>query len=257
MTANPERIARAERLRPFFELQLRLARRMAGLSGAPLSEMAVRHTNFHRRFGLGRLAGDPAPAWLPYAAALDRISDLQAQVALTHDVFLRAPDEVLPVPGRKGFGCFACDEAVAADGSVQIHFRNADTDAEGGPLAAAKLPRRRAEMAALVAHIRTTQPGASHIRGRSWLYNLAAYRRVFPPDYGASAESIGPEPVNLHGNSLWGQAIDSEERVRSDIRDAILAALPAMDATRPWAVFPLPVLATRAPLESFARFYGT
>jgi hypothetical protein len=29
-----------------------------------------------------------------------------------------------------------------------------------------------------------------------------------------------------------------------------------MDATRPWAVFPLPVLAARAPLESFERLYG-
>lgn len=228
---------------------------MAELTGAPLGEAALRHTNLHRRFGLGRISAGVSPAWARFAEALERTADLSEQVALTQATFAAAAPEALPGPGRTGFGCFACDDAASEDGAVHIHFRNADTCEAGGPLSAAKLDRRRAEMAALVAHVRATLPHASHIRGRSWLYNLEAYRRVFPPDYGASRRSIGDEPVRLDGNSLWGQLIGSDEGVRPDARDAILAALPDLDPSAPWKVFPLSVLATRAPLESFEAFY--
>lgn len=251
-----DRAARAQRLGPVFEVQLRLARRMAELTGAPLGEMALRHTNLHRRFGLGRISAGVSPAWTPFAQALERLTAVGDQVALTQATFRDAPPETYPGPGRTAFGCFACDDATAADGSVQIHFRNADTDGQGGPLALAKLARRQAEMAALVAHLRATRPEATHIRGRSWLYNLDAYRRVFPPDYGAACRSIGDERVGLDGNSLWGQVIARDEGIRAEARDALLAALPGLNPAAPWKAFPRPVLATRAPLTSFEAFYA-
>jgi hypothetical protein len=251
---TPQRQARAERIRPYFALQLALARRMAELEGAPLSAAALRYTNLHRRFGLGRCKGAPAEAWRPYAAALDACPEPEDQVQATYEAFLAMPEEGGHEPGRLAFGCFACDPP-AADGSTQIHFLNLDTDAEGGPLSTVKLNRRRAEMAAMVRMLRAEHPTATHIRGRSWLYNLAAYRRVFPDDYGASATPAAG-PIHLHGNSLWGQAIDSWERVKPQARDAILAALPAIDPAAPWGVFPLKVLSTIAPIESFEAFYG-
>lgn len=251
----PDRATRAARLGGVFEVQLRLARRMAELTGAPLGEMVLRHTNLHRRFGLGRISAGVAPAWAPFAEALERAADLSEQVAIVQATFVAAQPETYPGPGRTGFGCFACDDAASADGAVHIHFRNADTCEAGGPLSAAKLARRKAEMAALVAHVRVRLPQASHIRGRSWLYNLEAYRRVFPPDYGASRRSVGDEPVRLDGNSLWGQLIGSDEGVRPGVRDAVVSALPGLDPSAPWKVFPLSVLATRAPLESFEAFY--
>ncbi|MEW5685404.1 MAG: hypothetical protein AB1942_10830 [Pseudomonadota bacterium] len=250
-----DRAVRAARLAGVFELQLRFAARMGELMGAPLGEMVLRHTNLHRRFGLGRISRGVSPAWASYAQDLERLSDLGERVALTQRTFVDATPEVVPGPGRTAFGCFACDDAAADDGSVQIHFRNADTDAAGGPLSPGKLARRRGEMAAVVAHIRATRPEATHIRGRSWLYNLAAYRRVFPADYADACRPIAPEPVTLDGNSLWGQAITAAEQVRPDIRDAILAALPGLDAAAPWTAFPFQVLSTRAPLESFEALY--
>lgn len=252
---NPDHAARADRLGPYFELQLAFARRMAELTGAPLSAAVLTCTNLHRRFGLGRLKDAPAAEWRPYAEALDAARDPQAQAELTRAMFLRSPSgPARHDPGRIAFGCFSCDPP-AADGVTPIHFLNLDTDEAGGPLSGAKLARRRDEIAAMVGRLRAEHPQARHIRGRSWLYNLDAYRRIFPPDYGASARPY-EAPVHLHGNSLWGQALDSWERVKPDIRDAVLAALPHMDAERPWRVFPLQVLETRAPIESFERFYG-
>lgn len=249
------RAARAERIGPYFALQLAVARRMAEVAGIGLGEAALTCTNLHRRFGLGHDTTDPPPAWGAFAERLEGLDDPAAQLALVQETFLAAPDEDLPGPGRTAFGCFACDDEVRSDGLVQIHFYNLDTDGDGGPLSAAKLDRRRAEMAALIGHVTATRPQATGIRGRSWLYNLAAYRRVFPPDYGAAARAIGDEPVHLQGNSLWGQAIDSWERVKPDVRDAILDTLPGLDPERPWRIFPMGVMSTSAPMESFRAFY--
>lgn len=252
---SPERIARADRLTPYFEAQLRLAGRMAELTGAPLGEMTLSHTNLHRRLGLGVWrSGPPAEGWRPYAQALEAAPDLAAQVALTCGAFVDAPDEVLPHPGQTGFGCFA-HEPAGDDGVVRIHFYNRDTDDDGGPLASAKIARRRAELRALVASVRTQHPNARVIRGGSWLYNLEAYRRLFPPDYAAS-RAPHPPPIGLRGTATWGQVIDSREAIRPAIRDAVVANLPTLDPEAPWLAFPYRMLAVEAPIESFARCYG-
>jgi hypothetical protein len=249
-----DRDARAERLGPYFEIQLRLAGRMAELTGMGLGAAAFHYTNLHRRFGLG-FSGitEPARPWLDYAARLDAARDLAQQVAVSQAMFRSSADEVWPRPDQEGFGCFALD-AHGEDGVVHIHFYNKDTDDAGGPLAAAKVERRRAELAAMVRRIREVRPDATHIRGKSWLYNLEAYRRLFPPDYAAS-RTIAPGPLHLTGNSTWGQFIDSRETIRTGIRDALVANLADLDPHAPWTVFPFRVLAVRAPIESFVAFY--
>lgn len=251
---TPDRAERAERLGPYFEVQLQLARRMADLRRQPLGQAALRYTNFHRRFGLRTPPETPTEPWVGYAEGLDRLGDLQDQVALTQATFLIMPEEILPPPPKLAYGCFAHDPP-DANGEVQIHFNNADTDSLGGPLAAAKQPRRHADLRAMVEVIRTQHPDARTIRGRSWLYNLEAYRRLFPMDYSASAQ---PETgvVNLHGNSSWGQMIDSQEAVRPAFRDRLLGNLPSIDPDAPWRAFPLQVLRVTAPVESFYRHYG-
>lgn len=244
---------RAVTLAPYFEIQLRLAARMAELTQVPLGEAVWRYTNFHRRLGFGLPGDAPGPAWIAFAPWLDAAADLDEQVRIVQDAFRATADEQIPLPGQAGFGCFACDPP-NDEGVVRIHFFNADTDAAGGPLAAAKADRRRSELAAMIRHIRRTFPTARSIRGKSWLYNLDAYRRLFPPDY-VAAPVVAPGPIHLQGTSSWGQLIDSRERVRPEVRDALIANLPNLDPAAPWQVFPLRVLTVEAPLESFEAFY--
>jgi hypothetical protein len=251
-----ERAERALRLADYFEVQLRLARRMAELTGAPLGEMALRNTNFHRWLGLGvwRDADGPADGWAPYAARLEALGDLGAQVAWTVEAYRWAPDEIVPHPGQVGFGCFAY-EPRNADGVVRFHFFNRDTDAEGGPLASAKVDRRRDELARLFAHVGKTAPPDTTIRGGSWLYHLEAYRRLFPPAY---ADSRGPytRPIHLRGTATWGQVIDAHQRVRPAVRDLVVANLAQLDPEAPYRIFPFQMLAVEAPLSAFLAFYG-
>lgn len=247
---------RAERLGPYFEIQLRLAQRMTELTGGSLGEMTLRHTNLHRRLGFGvNPPGEGGtPGWQAYARALDAAPGLAAQVALSRATCAANPPETPPLEGQTLFGCFAHDPP-RGDGVVRLHFFNLDTDAVGGPLAPAKIVRRRAELAALTRHIREAHPGATAIAGRSWLYNLEAYRRLFPADYAAS-RTPAPPPLHLTGTSSWGQLIDAHERVRPQARDALLANLATLDPEAPWLAFPLRVLATQAPIGSFAAAYG-
>ena len=251
---TPDRVALADRFAPYFEIQLLLARRMAELTGDPVGQMARTYTNLSHRLGQGApLAGSPTAVWLAYEQALDAVPDLEDQVALTRQTFIEQPEETIPAPGQTLFGCFA-HEAPDSEGRVKMHFHNLDTDDAGGPLAAGKAGRRRADLAAMVANIRQVHPHATAIQGGSWLYNLEAYRRLFPADYIASR--FAPDTVRLTGTSTWGQLLDSRSEIRPDVRDALMANLNRLDPRAPWRAFPLRALRTSAPLTSFEVFYG-
>lgn len=137
---------------------------------------------------------------------------------------------------------------------MRIHFYNRDTNGAGGPLAASKAGQRQDELAAMVRHIRQIHPEATDVCGSSWLYNLKAYRRLFPPDFAASRTL--PDTVRPTGTSTWGQLIDSRNDIRPEIRDTMVANLNRLDPSAPWLAFPFRVLTASSPLESFEAFYG-
>ena len=248
-----ERAARAERLRPYFGLQLRLAERIAALRPMPLSEAVLEFTNLHRRFGLGRLDGrGPAPAWADFSGRLDRLATAEARLDWTMAFFEASPEEEALGPGQVSFGCFALDPPDTT-GAARIHFYNNDSTDGVGPLAAAKAPARRAELRAMFAYLRAAYPAARTLRGGSWLYNLEAYRRLFPPAYVASRAPMAAP--RLAGASTWGQLLRHDESVNAAVRDTLLANLDALDPTEPWAVFPYRAQVTSAPVEAFYGFY--
>jgi hypothetical protein len=242
----------AERLAPYFAVQLDFARRMAAGRGIALGEAASGYTNLRRRFGLPE--EDPASAapWAAYLARLD-VADPAAQAAWTREVFLRSPEERLP-PGQTGFGCFSC-EPPDAQGGVRLHFTNRELDGDVGPLDRRRMPARDDELAAMFAFVRRSYPRATRVLGGSWLYNLEAYRRLFPPAYGASRR-LRPAPVNLTGTSSWGQLLDRRGGLKRDRALRFADNLRRLDVEAPWRVFPLPCLVAEAPVGLFYEHYG-
>lgn len=246
-----ERREEAERLRPFFEVQLRFAEAMADRTGRPLPSACLDYTNLHRRFGLGRIeAGVPSPAWAGYAEGLEQRGSLAERLDWTLETFLAAAPEA---GDRRRFGCFSF-ELMAGGEIVRIHFSNRDSDDGVGPLARAKADRRRSELRDMFASVRADHPGARTVKGGSWLYNLDAYRRLFPADYAGSA--FAPDRVRLDGTSSWGQLLDFRGEVKPAVREALLGNLKSLDTAAPWTAFPLRALATQAPVGSFYRFFG-
>lgn len=250
----PSRAERAERLAGYFDLQLTFAAWMAERAALPLAEAASRFTNLHRRFGLGDIdIVPPAPEWAAYLDRLVRLEGADERLAWTKAVYIRSPEDPPPA-GRTTFGCFACDPP-NADGVVRIHFTNRDADDGIGPLDRRKVTARTAELTEMFDFVRRTHPDAKSVLGGSWLYNLEAYRRLFPPEYGASRRP--PEtPPRLSGASSWGQFLDHRDAFKPELGRRFLEAMDDLDPAAPWRSFPLPALRASAPVALFYAFYG-
>jgi hypothetical protein len=236
--------------RPFadyFDLQLRLASVMSERTDIPFREAMGLYTNLARRLGIFDLGGSE---WSAYLDGLEAAGD---RLGLTLEAFDRA-DPTLVSPGQTVFGCFACDPP-DEDGRLQIHFQNREFGREPGPLSSARIDARMAELRAMFGFIQRDYPAARQVKGGSWLYNLEAYRRLFPPEYGASRQSR-PEPVRLGGTSTWGQMVDYRGLVRPEAKARFLAELERLDVSRPWSIFPLRAQVTLAPIQAFFAFYG-
>jgi len=239
----------AERFADYFDLQLRLATAMAERREIPLRQTLDLYTNLRRRFGLFE---PDDPSWLAFQDEIEAAPDETERLALTLARHRQAPAISRPAY-QVPFGCFAC-EPPNEDGAARIHFMNADVGAEPGPLSVARRGERLAELAEMFGFIRREYPAAGQVIGGSWLYNLEAYRRLFPAEYGDSRR-VPDGPVRLAGTSTWGQMVDHRGLVKPDARASFLASLETLDAERPWLAFPLRAMATSAPVEAFFDFY--
>jgi len=241
----------AERQRGYFAVQLQFAEIYAERTACRLADACLEVTNLHRRFGLGRAVdGAPAAGWSRYAEGLERRASGPERLDWTLAFFAEAE----PAPsGAPRFGCFSY-EMLEEGCVVKIHFNNRDSDDDRSPLDRAKADRRRAELGEMIASAGERHPQARLVRGASWLYNLEAYRRLFPPAYVASIYAL--DRVRLDGTSSWGQVLDFRGAVKPQVAQAVLAGAAAVDVAAPWTAFPLRPLGAEAPIEAFQAFYG-
>ena len=251
----------------FFDLQVDFARTVAALSGLSLARSLFAYTNLFVRFGLGRRPDETAAGWQEYVAGIDHASydhgrdhvgdehagdDHSGDVSeWTYRFYLRrahldtSPELVASV------GCFGY---ARLDGDrVRLHFRDAETDGHA-PLGIARRDRRIAELRALFAHAKRTEHQSVHVIGASWLYNLEAYRRLFPPSYLATAQVLRDRFQRM---PLWGQFLDRH----GDVNERMV--LPFRERLRQQTsmagleqCFPFQVIGVEAPLRDFCDFYG-
>jgi hypothetical protein len=240
----------AERLRDYFKVQLLFAETLAARTSCTLSDTCLKFTNLHRRLGLGRTNGEaPSAEWTRYATGLERCASLPSRVKWTVAFFVDAQPEEST---KHRFGCFSY-ELQDPDHVVRIHFSNRDSADGSGPLGRAKAERRISELREMFGFVRAHHSSARTVRGSSWLYNLEAYRRLFPPEYAAS--TFEPERVPLDGMSSWGQVLDFRGLVKPAIRQSLLENIEKVDIAAPWKAFPLRALEAQSAIEHFYQFY--
>lgn len=232
----------------FFDLQLRFADTVVALSGLPLARVLLEYTNLYIRFGLGR-AFDPAhPGWQAYLAGLRDARDAREW---TYTFYRARPDAMAAPAVVATFGCFA----YARPGGewIRLHFENAETDGSS-PLALDRAGERRAELAALFEHVKRTERPPLQVRGVSWLYNLDAYRRLFPTSYVATAHPATPRFQHM---PLWGQFVDRHGAIKEDRARQFLGRVERQASLDGLArCFPLQALVAEAPAQDFYAFYG-
>lgn len=227
----------------FFDLNLRFARKVAEVSGIPLEGALLGYTHCYVRFTNLRDFAMDNPVWQAYLAGLrDAADPLEWTYAFYLEQDARAPSRLR----GPQFGCFSYSRL--PDGQVRLHFHNAEPGDEH-PLGDSRLAQRREELAALVAHVREHAPDATRVAGGSWLYNLEAYRRLFPPAFLASAR---PGEGDFQFMTLWGQFLDRRGGVRPGPAAQFLERLEqAKTLAEARASSPLRVLYLEAGLEVF------
>lgn len=234
--------------KPFFDLQLRFAHHVAGLSGLPVARALLEYTNLYIRFGLGRHFDAAHPTWRDYVAGLQTTSD---PGEWTYRFYSRREDAMAAPSVVATFGCFSY--ARLKGDRIRLHFQNAEPDGHS-PLGLERVDRRLAELTALFEHVTHTLGRRLQVVGASWLYNLDAYRRLFPDSYLATAHSIDRRFQHM---PLWGQFLDRCGRIKQDMTCRFLERLeaqPTLDGLE--QCFPFRVLSVEAPVREFLDFYG-
>lgn len=244
--------------REFFDLQLEFAEKASALSGLPFPRAVLDYTNLYIRFGCGRDFDPTHPTWQEYAAGLSERQhgvDLPADVARrrewTYRFYTTRSPAVAPPGLVATFGCFSY--ARLGTDQIRLHFHDGDRDGRS-PLGAERRVERLAELAALFAHVKRTTRHPVRVVGASWLYNVDAYRRLFPESYLGTARAIRGRFRHM---PLWGQFVNRHGAVKEDIarrfrgRLARQSSLEGLDQC-----FPFQVLALESPVCDFYRFHG-
>jgi hypothetical protein len=231
----------------FTALFMRFARIVSDVGGIDSEDVLRTWTPLYLNLdGLDRSFDPVAPVWQEFLSGLRASQD---PVAWTHSFYLEHSYDY-PTPAA---GCFSWSYEESTR-TVRFHFYgNGDTSGDS-PIAAARQTARMEELRSLFRKVQGAARDAQAVRGRSWLYNVPAYCRLFPPEYIRSAVQVEPE---LQFMSLWGQFLDRTWNVRPRAAEEFLrnlAVAETFDAVR--GSFPLPVRAPRCEIEHFYRYYG-
>jgi hypothetical protein len=227
--------------RGFFEVQVQFARQVAALTGRALAETLLTHTNLSVRFGLGRNFDPAHPLWQRYLVGLEGQPD---PTDWTHQ-FHSSHALPVEVPGFQAqFGCFSY--GLLGVQRARLHFHPSSL---GSSLGSAHILERKLELRRLIEHVRHYVGMDASIVGASWLYNLPAYRRLFPPAYLETARvRIG----GFQSMSLWGQFVHRDSVLIAGVQRDFLARLEQCANLNDLdSVFAFPALELEAGLEAF------
>ena len=231
----------------FFDLQLEFAERVSSFSGLSFARSVLDYTNLYIRFGCGREFDPTHPRWQEYVAGLSNTDDRDDW---TYRFYVTRSEAVVPPGLVATFGCFSY--ARLQGDRIRLHFHDGDRDGRS-PLAQERCDRRKAELAFLFTDVKRTTRNPARVVGASWLYNVAAYCRLFPGSYLATAHPIQHRFRHM---PLWGQFVNRDGAVREDrarqFRERLgrQSSLEGLDDC-----FPFRVLALEAPVAEFYHFY--
>lgn len=245
MTAMTGKVAPAPPMpSDLFALQLAFARRVVAVTVLSLSDALLQYTTCYSATGLRHpFTPDPdAPEWRDFLAGFLVTED---QAVYVHTAYLAhrktEPERV---------SCFSYRYEKETR-TVRMQFANKDPL---GSLKQERMDARLAELRALIEGVRVDHPNATHVHGQSWLYNLPAYCRLFPPVFVSAPIPVPGEYTVL---SSWGPFMDRHGGVKPDLATAFRTAIASaitLDALL--TCFPYPILSVSCDIAHFYTHYG-
>ena len=232
-------------------LQIKFAQKIAEVSHQALGDVLIDYTMLRNLFNL-RVSHDiPNPLWDAFVEGLGTSDNLEDW---TYN-FYRQRTVVEPEPSddRQFFGCFSYVYPWRNTKKLRLHFENRETS-EYGALSKAKMTLRKSELTEMFRYIQAEHPDVETVRGGSWLYNIPAYLRLFPPDYVKTAKPVGYETQFW---ALWGQFIARKGSIRQPTVSQFLECLNKQKTIQDCLqCFPYQVLRPECSIETFYQFYN-
>lgn len=236
----------------FVALQVKFAYKIAEISNQPLADVLMDYTLLRQIFCLRVSRTIPNPLWDEFIHGLLKHPDPSEWAYQFH---LRRMSE-LPEPRLRehdDFGCFSYNYPWREPRLLRLHFMNRDTSGQGA-LSRTRMRIRKTELTEMFRHIKVNHSDAKKVRGCSWLYNIEAYCRLFPPDYIKTAR---PVEHDLGFWTSWGQFIHRNGQLRES------AAVQFSECLREQTTvdgclgcFPYQRLNPICNIEVFYDFYG-
>ncbi len=235
----------------FFEVQLAFARKVAEVTQRPFEDAVLHFTAMYRILGLDWSADPAHPVWQKYVQVLHQ--DIEKGAEGTYQFYHAMSGSIPHMSEQQHWGCFAYDY-LSDQHTVKIHFSNQDFT-EYGALSHQRQDVRKAELKAMFTVIHEERLDAEMVIGSSWLYNLEAYKRLFPAKYGQSAKAAVRVPYL--GRGLWGQFLNHEWQVNEQRAEVFLQRVEtATNMEQCDQAFPYQLLLPRAPISLFYQFYN-
>ena len=232
----------------FFDLQLIFAKKIAQLTQQSYPEAILYRTAMYRIMGLDWSLNPHHPVWQTYLSGLHQED---TDTDWSYQFYLERADQI-PSYEEPRWGCFSY-EYWSERRLIHLHFGNLDNSGYG-PLSHQRKEARLADLWSMFTQIKRTHPDAIAVHGSSWLYNLEAYRRLFPVEYGLSTRTDAPQ---LIARSLWGQFLRYNGKLHEERAAVFLDRLSRLEDEHQHArCFPYQVLLAQAPIILFYTFYG-
>jgi hypothetical protein len=231
----------------FFEISIRFAQKVAELTRQSIENTLLQYTNLYIRLGLGRDFSSSNPTWEEYLKGVVQTENLSEWTYYFY-LIQKEKSESIPI---SPFGCFSYK--VLPENKIRLHFHNSE-DNNHSPLSKGRMYIRLSELKSMFTDIKENIRYPTTVIGASWLYNIEAYRRLFPPEYLMTARV---QENSFQFFPLWGQFIDRRGQIKRDVSESFLERLNqqySMDGIE--NCFPYQVLTLESAVQEFYWFYG-
>lgn len=237
--------------RAFFRFQLTFVQKLVERFSLTWADALSHYTTFTKKID--------ANHWSTYLAGFHAAAD-SVEWVYQWDLIQRVPG---PQPGdtslydRALFGCFHYSTHRDLAGNATIirpHFIKNDR-AGFRALGQERADIRRAELQRMFVHVQDNVPQAQSVRGHSWLYNLDAYRRLYPPLYTEAMPTANHDEFQYL--SLWGQCFDRHWQPNPAVTAELLHRVEQItDLAALQSCFPYAVLRPQCAIEAFYHYFG-
>ena len=141
--------------KPFFELQLVFAQKIADRLHYPLEWTVLHCTALYRIFGLDWSLDPTNPIWQSYSKGLQQELD---PVDYTYQFYLQRYESIPKFTEEEHWGCFSYSHNIEKR-SIHIHFSDQDRSPYG-PLSSRRVDVRKSELKAMFTVIQSRHPEA-------------------------------------------------------------------------------------------------